>query len=104
MRVGGRTYYADLTILGGEIARWWRGESHLVQSADIDAIVALKPSVLVVGTGFNGNMEISAEVKDLCREAGVELVIERTAPAVERYNELVRTGARTVAAAFHLTC
>jgi hypothetical protein len=104
MRISGRTYYADLTISEGEIARWWRGESHLLQSADIDAIVALKPAVLVVGTGNSGNMQVSPEATSLCEEAGVELVVERTGRAAERYNELVRRGTRTVAAAFHLTC
>jgi len=104
MRVGGRTYYADLAISGGEVARWWRDESHLVRSTDIDAVLALKPAVLVIGTGRSGGMQVSDEAKKLCEEIGVELIIERTERAIERYNALALEGKRPVAAAFHLTC
>jgi hypothetical protein len=104
MRLGGRTYYEDLAVSAGEIARWWREESHLVQSADIDVILALKPDVLVVGTGHSGRMRVSEEATKLCAEAGVELVVEQTARAVERYNAIVTEGKRSVAAVFHLTC
>jgi len=104
MRLGGRTYYADLTISGGEVARWWREESHLLQPTDIDAILALKPNVLIIGTGRSGGMRVSDEAKRLCEEIGVELIIEHTARAIERYNAIVLEGNRSVAAAFHLTC
>ncbi|MGD1047378.1 MAG: MTH938/NDUFAF3 family protein [Candidatus Krumholzibacteriaceae bacterium] len=104
MRLGDRTYYNDLTISAGEVARWWRESSHLVQSADIDVTLAVKPDVLVIGTGYSGGMSVSDEAKRLCADGGVELVVERTARAVERYNALVLEGIRSVAAAFHLTC
>jgi len=104
MRIGGRAYYADLSVSGGAIARWWREESHLVQPADIDSILALKPDVLVIGTGQSGRVQVSDEAKRLCEEAGVELIAERTARAVESYNAIVHEGNRSVAAAFHLTC
>lgn len=104
MRVDGRTYYADLAISGGGVVRWWREESHLVRSADIDVILALKPAVLIIGTGYSGGMHVSDEVKTRCEEARVELIIERTAQAVERYNTAALEGKRQAAAAFHLTC
>jgi hypothetical protein len=104
MRIGGRTYYSDISISAGAIARWWREESHLVRPADIDSILATKPAVLVIGTGRNGRMEISDEARKLCGEAGVELAADRTERAIEIYNAIVLEGARSVAAAFHLTC
>ena len=104
MRIGGRAYYADLSVSGGAIARWWREESHLVQPADIDSILELKPAVLVIGTGQSGRVQISDEAKKLCAGAGVELIAERTARAVECYNAIVLEGNRSVAAAFHITC
>lgn len=104
MRIGGRTYYSDLSVSAGAVARWWRDESHLVRPVDIDSILATKPAVLVIGTGRSGRMEISDEAKRLCEEAGVELVAERTERAVEIYNTIALEGTRSVAAAFHLTC
>ena len=104
MRLGDRTYYSDLAISAGEVARWWRDSSHLVLSADIDVILAVKPDVLVIGTGYSGGMSVSDEAKRLCADNGVELVVERTARAVERYNAILLEGIQSVAAAFHLTC
>jgi hypothetical protein len=104
MRLGDRTYYNDLAVSTGEVARWWRESSHLVQSADIDVILAVRPDVLVIGTGYSGGMSVSDEAKRLCEDNGVELVVERTARAVELYNEIVLEGIKSVAAAFHLTC
>jgi hypothetical protein len=104
MRIEGRTYYNDLAISENRIARWWREESHLVRPADIDVILALKPAVLVIGTGYGGGMQVSDEVRKLCEDAGVELIVELTARALERYNALATEGKRPVAAAFHLTC
>jgi hypothetical protein len=49
-------------------------------------------------------MSVSEEAKNLCADNGVELVVERTGRAVERYNAIVLEGIRSVAAAFHLTC
>jgi hypothetical protein len=104
MRVGGHTYYSDIVITAEGIKEWWREESHLVQSLDITTIVEEKPAALVVGTGYSGGMQISKEAAALCQERGIELIVGRTANALDVYNKIVLEGKKTIAAAFHLTC
>ena len=104
MRVGGRTYYSDIFIVAGAITEWWREESHLVQPPDIVTIIEKKPTVLVLGTGYSGGMQVSKETTKLCEERGIELIVGLTAIALESYNKIVLEGKKTVAAAFHLTC
>jgi hypothetical protein len=104
MRVGGHTFYSDIVIIAEAITEWWREESHLVQPPDIVTILEEKPGVLVLGTGYSGGMRVSDEVTKLCEEKGIELIVGRTAIALDSYNKIVFEGKKTVAGAFHLTC
>jgi hypothetical protein len=104
MRVGGKTYYSDIVVTSNAVTQWWREESHLVQAADIAAILEEKPAVIVLGTGYSGGMQVSTEAARLCEEKGVELIVGRTAVVLDQYNKIVLEGKKAVAAAFHLTC
>ena len=57
----------------------------------------------MVGTGAYGAMKVPQETRRALDEAGIEVVIEETGGAVERYNAL-SAESRRVAGAFHLTC
>ena len=105
MVIDGKTYTSDLKVVrGGIVAGWWRREGHLLVAEDVKDIMDAEPEVFVVGQGAFCVMKIAPELELELKQAGIRLVAGSTPTAVERYNELVASGARGVCAAFHLTC
>lgn len=104
MKVAGRTYHDDLKIIAGEVhARWWRKEGHTVEVDDVSDILAVRPDILVVGQGKPGYMQVTASLRSVLADAGIHLIEEPTATALQTFNRLQQEG-RNVAGAFHLTC
>jgi hypothetical protein len=104
MRVAGKTYTTDLKIIGDKVkGNWWRRDGHRLVSDDILDILDSGPAMLVVGTGYAGNLDISANLRRDLAERGIRLIFERTAEAVELFNRH-RAQGKNVAGAFHLTC
>jgi len=104
MRVDGKTYTTDLKIIGDTVKdNWWRREGHRLQPDDIVDILESRPDVLVVGTGYAGNLDIPADLRRDLAERGVRLLSDRTAEAVDLFNRH-RVQEENVAGAFHLTC
>ncbi len=104
MRVKGKTYTTDLKIIGDTVKdNWWRSQGHRLLSDDIVDILESRPDVLVVGTGYAGNLDVPATLRKDLAERGVRLLSERTAEAVELFNQH-RAREENVAGAFHLTC
>ena len=101
--IDGKTYTSDVIIYPDRIdASWWRKEGHLLHFEDLEKALAARPAILVVGTGAYGVMKVPRELVDRLAAAGFEVIVERTAKAVESFNR--RQGAGTVLAALHLTC
>lgn len=102
--IDGINYSSDVIILGGAVqSNWWRKQGHLLSAEDVQDILAVKPSVLVVGCGASGLMEVPEKTRQVLQENGIRLEALDTYKAVKRFNELSQTGAN-VAAALHLTC
>ncbi|MDI6699119.1 MAG: MTH938/NDUFAF3 family protein [Candidatus Saccharicenans sp.] len=103
MVIGGKSYTADLIIIGDEIfPNWWRREGHSLCLEDLGPVLAARPEVLVIGTGAYGAMDVPYETERFLEERGIEVIWKPTAEAVEIFNRL--TGRKKAAAAFHLTC
>jgi hypothetical protein len=99
----GIAYGADLILTpDGVEASWWRKEGHRLCLEDLQAALAARPEVLVIGTGESGMMAVPAELRRQLADLGLEVHAATTAEAVRIYNELA-PGRRT-AAALHLTC
>jgi hypothetical protein len=104
MTVLGRPHRKDLKIIHGRVVgNWRRGQGHLLDAQDVTDILAAKPTVLVVGTGYSGNMRVSESVRSLLAQSLIELVSEPTDEAVSTFNRLLSAG-KDIAGAFHLTC
>jgi len=102
--INGVSYNSDCLIVSGAVhSNWWRKKGHLLSAEDLKAVFAAKPSVLVVGCGASGLMEVPEQTRQVLQEEGIQLESLNTAGAVERFNELSAQGAN-VAAALHLTC
>ena len=98
-----KTYTSDVIIYPDRVdAMWWRKEGHLLRHADVADALQAKPDVLVIGTGAAGVMRVPRETVERIASQGIEVKVERTAKAVETYNDL--QGAKIVIAALHITC
>jgi len=98
------SYTSDCLIFGGAVqANWWRKQGHLLSAEDLQPVIAAKPSVLVVGCGASGFMKVPEKTRQVLQQYNIKLEALDTYKAVQRFNELTRSGAN-VAAALHLTC
>jgi hypothetical protein len=101
--IDGQAHTKDLIILPDRvIAGWWRNVGHALHTGDLKAVLEARPDVLVVGQGAQGLMQVTSEVEQALKAAGMQLIAQPTEQACQTYNQL-RTQ-RQVAAALHLTC
>jgi len=101
--VDGTVHTSDLIILpGGVRPHWWRKEGHNLKKADLQEVIDARPTVLVIGTGNVGMMQVPQETLDYLTGHNIRVEVERTAAACQRYNELAQS--EQAAAALHLTC
>ena len=103
VEVDGEVYDHDMIYCRGKILRWWREKGHKVSRADVASLLEQPPDVVVFGTGAAGLMRVTNEAQAALEGAGIEVIAERTARAIERYNALTAEG-RDIALAIHLTC
>jgi uncharacterized protein YprB with RNaseH-like and TPR domain len=101
--VDGTTYTSDLLILPGRVVPgWWRKEGHCLEPEDLQEVIEAQPTVLVIGTGNLGMMTVPQATLEYLATRNIRTLVERTALACERYNDLAQT--KKAAAALHLTC
>ncbi len=101
--VDGRTYTRDLIIYPDRVdAGWWRREGHSLAPEDLPEVLQEPPEVLVIGQGSPGLMAVPPETLARLEGAGMRVIVEPTAQAVETYNRLAQD--RRAVAALHLTC
>jgi hypothetical protein len=101
--IDGKRYNRDLIIFPDKVqAGWWRKEGHHLHKADLREVLEAKPEVLVIGTGYYGEMTVPAETRKNVESEGIELIVQKTAEACKTFNRLMES--RKVVAALHLTC
>ena len=104
IKVDGRLYRKDVKIIHGRVeGDWWREEGHLVDENDVRDILSAGPKVLVIGTGYAGNMEVAGSLRSFLADRDIKLISENTFEATRIFNDLASRG-EDVAGAFHLTC
>lgn len=104
IRVDGKTYTTDIIIYpDGRVSdHWWRKHGHRLALADIEALMAAEPEVIVIGTGVYGRMLPEEGLEKALRQKGIELVMDVTGKAIARFNHFQPT--RRIGGGFHLTC
>lgn len=104
LQIGGRYYTSDLIILPDAIRdHWWREEGHSLHANDLSEVVAARPEVVVIGTGYYGRMQVPGATVAFLEDRGIRVRAMKSREAVEEFNRLQRESARVVAA-LHLTC
>jgi hypothetical protein len=101
--VDGKIYTSDLIIYPGRVdPSWWRKAGHRLQIVDLTDVLAAKPQILIVGTGYSGMMVVSKETENSIRSRGIDIHVATTGRAVELFNRI--QDKKAVVAALHLTC
>ena len=102
--IDGADYSSDIIILGDTVqSEWWRKQGHSLCAEDLKTILTARPSVLVVGCGASGLMEVPDKTRQVLKEHDIQLEVFDSYKAVQKFNELSEAGVN-VAAALHLTC
>ncbi|MCG3260046.1 MAG: hypothetical protein H7644_09880 [Candidatus Heimdallarchaeota archaeon] len=99
-----KSYSSDLIIFKDFIKeKWWRKEGHRLHLEDLEILKDIEIEVLVIGTGSIGKMKVPEEVLNELKQKEIEVIVCKSAEAVEKYNNLAKTR-NNIALAIHLTC
>ena len=107
IRILGKDYDYDVEVRSsGEVLKWWRKESHVIDLEDIERTLNQKPEIIIIGTGAMGIAQITEKARKEIKEQGIELIVQKTGQAVKVFNELVKQKReeKNIIALFHLTC
>jgi hypothetical protein len=107
--IEGKTYNHDVEVRWtGEVLKWWRKESHLIDVEDVKRAIEQNPDIIIIGTGESGVAKVTEEAKQAIRSKGIELIIDLTEGATKTFNRIKEESAkgkqRKVIGLFHLTC
>lgn len=106
-----RTYNHDVEVRWeGEVLKWWKRESHLVNIEDVQRAMDQNPDTIVIGTGEMGAAKVTENCQNFITQKGIKLIIDKTEEAVKTFN-IIRSAAENeegrqnwVIGLFHLTC
>ena len=101
--IDGKTYHEDVIITwDGEVKEIHLAVRHLFGLPEFNQITS-KIDLLIVGTGGSDLCKISDELREVCRERGIELIEMISREAIKKFNEAFNQG-KKVAAFIHVTC
>jgi hypothetical protein len=70
--IDGKRYSNDLIVFPDRVkVGWWRKEGHRLQLEDLKEVLEAKPKVLVVETGYYGELRVPAETRKQVESAGI---------------------------------
>ena len=102
--IDGKEYTKDVIIFPDRVfSPWWREEGHSLSLKDLKEAMEEKPSLLIIGTGAHGAMNIPNETLEKLKEKNIDTVFAKTGEAVKIYNEELQAK-KNIIACLHLTC
>ena len=102
--IDGKCYHSDVIITLNSVKdNWWRKDGHTLAIEDLADVIASDPQVVIIGTGYYGQMKVPTSTQEHLQKKGIRLEIARTEDAVKLFNQLTKDYTRIVAA-LHLTC
>ena len=98
----GKTYEYDVEVRWtGEVLKWWRKESHVIDVEDLKRAIDQNPETIIIGTGYSGLAKVTEKAQKFITEKGIKLIIDKTEEATKAFNILKE---ERVIGLFHLTC
>ncbi|TKJ17119.1 hypothetical protein CEE44_01120 [Candidatus Woesearchaeota archaeon B3_Woes] len=95
--------YEDIKIIGDRVLPWHYIIHHTVTQQDIVEIFGDDPEYVVIGIGTSRDVHVDKDVIELAKERNINLVIEDSEKACQKYNKLKQEG-KKVNAIIHSTC
>jgi len=100
----------DPTGQAGEVLKWWRKESHIIDIEDVRRAIEQDPELIIIGTGEAGVAKVTEAAKEAIKSKGIELIIDLTEEATKTFNiineesEEEEGEQKKAIGLFHLTC
>lgn len=109
--IDGKTYEHDVEVRWtGEVLKWWRGESHVIDIEDVKRAIEQNPELIIIGTGETRLAKATDKAKTEILSRGIGLIIDKTEEAVKTFNiqkeesKEEERKQKKVIGLFHLTC
>jgi hypothetical protein len=109
--IDGKVYNHDVEVRWtGEVLKWQRKESHIIDVEDVKGAVEQNPDTIIIGTGESGVAKVTEEARDFILEKGIKLIIDKTEEAVKTFNVINEESKKEegeqskVIGLYHLTC
>ena len=109
--IDGKNYDYDVEVRWtGEILKWWRKQSHVIDVDDVKRALEAKPETIVIGKGESGMAEVTEAMEKEVKSRGIELIVDQTEQAVKTFNIIAENSPEEegvqnkVIGLFHLTC
>jgi len=97
--IDGKQYEYDIKIINNKISFW---HDHGLNLDDVKDLAAAKPSIIIIGTGYSGVIQVSQDIIDYIKKKKIKLIIKKTKEACEEFNRL--NGEKKTAVILHGTC
>ena len=100
----------DPTRQAGEVLKWWREESHIIDVADVKRAIEQNPDTIIIGIGEVGGAKVTEAAKKEITSKGIKLIIDITGEATKTFNiingesEEEEGEQKKAIGLFHLTC
>jgi len=102
--INGREYESDVIVTWeGKVKEAETETRHMISESELLKLLFERPDVIVIGTGQNGEMEIGKDARKFVKKKRITLVARPTPRAVEKFNQLQKSGKKVVAY-MHVTC
>lgn len=105
MTIENQTYSSDLIIFpDGTIQdNWFRQQGHFLIQSDIAGLIASDLSIMIIGTGASGRMQVDQQLTVFLKGRNIQTNIFPSKEAARYYNDHINSG-KALGACFHLTC
>jgi hypothetical protein len=102
--INNKKYNSDVIVsYKGSVQRVNTQLRHLISRREFNLMLAEEPEIIVIGTGIEGDMQVSLEVQKLAEQKKIQLLTFLSSEAVKRFNQLYESGKKVVAF-IHTTC
>ncbi|MBI5465206.1 hypothetical protein HY946_01195 [Candidatus Gottesmanbacteria bacterium] len=109
VRINGQDWH-DVIVVGEEIEErddrrlhQVFGRAHWIGDWEVEKLLSNNPEIVIIGNGTGGLLEVTPEVQEKFKKAGVELKILLTPEATSEFNKLYSEG-KKINALIHTTC
>ena len=104
IKIGRKIYKTDVIVTWkGKVKEAHTEKRHLISNPEFFMMLFERTDTMVIGTGQNGEMEISKRIQNFARKRKIKIFIAKTPQAIKIFNRLSSAG-KNVVAYMHVTC